>query len=451
MNGAEAPPDTATAITTGEFAHLMMAARPFSAPPRVAVGVSGGGDSMTLLLLTHGWAKAAGGTLTALTVDHGLRPESADEARRVADWCAKLGVAHRTLEWTGPKPEKGIQAAARDARYGLLTGWCRDNGVSELLVGHTENDQAETFLLRMSRGSGIDGLAAMPLVSHLDGLRLIRPLLRIPRARIAVTVRERALPAIEDPGNADRRYTRVRLRDTVAGLESQGVSARTIAGTARIFGDLRRRRETAIGNLAREIANVFPEGYAEIDRAGLSAADGDIARGLVSAIVGAVGGGPYPPRRERLDRLMGFVTGETAFRPRTLGNCVISMRKESVSIRREYRTIRHVVPVLPGKRAIWDGRFDMEFAHFPATGKSSPELRALGEAGWRSIVSGLPSPDFRQIPGPVRYALPSIWRNGEVVEVPHLNFRAEQDIDVIVRIAQFRRQPVLASLPFWVA
>lgn len=451
MNGACAPADFAPAVTPDEFADLMRAAGPFPRSPHVAVGVSGGGDSMTLLMLARDWVKASGGTLTALTVDHGLRPESGDEAGGVGSWCAELGVTHRTLVWEGDKPDTGIQADAREARYSLLTGWCRDNQFTELLVGHTENDQAETFLLRMGRGSGIDGLAAMPLVSHLDGVRLIRPLLSVSRARIDATVGKNMLPTVADPGNADRRYTRVRLRDAVARLESEGVSAHTIAGTARVFGALRHARETETGRLAKEIADIHPEGFAEIDHAGLSAAEGEIARGLISAVIGAVGGGRYPPRRERLDRLMAVLADGAAFRPRTLGNCVVSQRQDRVSIRREHRNISDVEPVIPGKSVFWDRRFHIRFAQIPSTGGVPLELRVLGEHGWQTIAADAQSPENHRIPGPVRYALPAIWQDNEVVEVPHLGYRAKQIVDIIVESAQFRRQPVLAALPFWVA
>lgn len=449
LSGAAAAPSTS--LTNDDFADLMRAAGPFPDNPRIAVGLSGGGDSMTLTALARDWIAERNGMLAALTVDHGLRAESADEARTVAVWCAGLGIPHETLVWRGAKPKQGIQAAARDARYGLLTDWCRRHDCSELLIGHTENDQAETFLLRMSRGSGIDGLAAMPLVSRLDGLRLIRPLLTVSRERVAATVDRLSLPAVTDPGNADRRYARVRLRETVAELESRGIPARTIAGAARIFGTLRAARETAIGALAEKIATVHPQGYAEVDRAGLKAADADIARGLVSVLILSVGGQDYPPRRERLDRLMEYVLGDEGFRPRTLGNCVLGVRREYLTIRREYRTIRQIEPVIPGRRVIWDGRFEIVFARNPGTGKSARALRALGEDGWRQIVSAADSGEIRRIPGPVRYALPSIWEGGEVVEVPHLNFRAKQIVENIVEIAQFRRQPALSSHPFWVA
>lgn len=441
----------ASALSPQEFAELMQAAGPFPDRPQLAVGLSGGPDSMVLAEYVQAWVQARQGTLTALTVDHGLRPDSAAEARLVAGWCADRGIAHEILVWQGDKPEKGIQAAARNARYGLLAVGCRRNGCTELLVGHTENDQAETFLLRMSRGSGLDGLAAMPLVSFRSGVRLIRPLLTISRRRIGATVTARSLTPVTDPGNADRRYARVRLRQTVADLESRGVSARTVAGIARVFGNLRAAREKAIGTLGQEIATVHAEGYAELARSALIGADPDIARGLVSALILAVGGQDYPPRRERLDRLMEYVLGAAMFRPRTLGNCVIGLRQEFVVIRREYRTIRHVSPVIAGQCVIWDGRFEIIFRQNPATENSVLELRALGEPGWRDIVSTGNSADFRRIPGPVRYALPAVWDGGQVVEVPHLGWHAKQIVENVVEIAQFRGQSVLSGRPFWVA
>lgn len=429
----------------------MAAAGPFPAQPRIAVGLSGGPDSMVLTALARDWAAERQGMLTALTVDHGLRRESAAEAQTVAAWCADAEIAHEILAWQGEKPANGIQAAARDARYRLLADWCGRNGCTELLVGHTQNDQAETFLLRMNRGSGIDGLAAMPLVSFRDGLRLVRPLLTVSRARVGVTATELALAPVTDPGNADRRYARVRFRRTVAELGDQGISVATIAGAARIFGDLRAKRETAIEALAKEIVTVHPQGYAEIDRSALGSADPDIARGLISTLILAIGGQDYPPRRERLDRLMGHVLGAAVFRPRTLGNCVLGLRQGVIVVRREYRTIRHVLPVIAGKWAVWDGRFRIVFGKNAGPAGRDRELRALGEAGWQAIAPALNRAEFQGIPGPVRYALPAVWDGGQVVEVPHLEYRAKQNVENVVEIAQFRRQSVLSARPFWVA
>lgn len=442
------------ALSTTEFSDLMCAAGPFPGGTAVAVAVSGGTDSMALLALARDWAADTGVALTALTVDHGLRSGSDGEARQVAAWCEAQVIAHRTLIWAGEKPARGIQAAARAARYRLLEDWCRAQGHAGLLVAHTLNDQAETFLMRMSRGSGIDGLAGMPLASDRDGVRLIRPLLGVSRARIEATVAARSLETISDPSNLDRRYARVRMRDRLALLEAHGVSAEAIAGTARIFGTMRAAREQKVHRLADRISVFHRTGYAEIEQGGLVAADAETARGLVAAALASVGGREYPPRRERLDRLMADMMRDDGFRPRTLGNCVISIRRDHFLIRREHRTIRHSVFVHGARRSVWDGRFRVEFAEIAATDPDKYRLCALGEDGWRQIVSLADRANltaWRDIPGPVRYGLPAIRNREKVVEVPHLSYRLPQLTENIIKNCEFRLRPILAAQPFLVA
>lgn len=420
----------------------------------MAVAVSGGADSMALLSLARDWAADTGIAFTALTVDHGLRPGSDSEARQVAAWCAAHGIAHRTLTWTGAKPARGIQAAARDARYALLEDWCRNNGHAALLVAHTINDQAETFLMRMSRGSGINGLAGMPLVSDHDGVRLIRPLLGISRKRIEATVAARSLETLSDPSNRDRRYARVRMRDSLVLLAAHGVSAEAIAGTARVFGTMRAAREQEVHRLADRISLFHQTGYAELARTGLGRADPESARGLVAAALATIGGRDYPPRRERLGRLMDDMVRDDGFRPRTLGNCVISIRRDHFLIRREHRTIRHSVGVDGAGYRVWDGRFRLEFAEIGDADPGKYRLCALGEDGWRQIV---PLADranlaaWRDIPGPVRYGLPAIRRGEKVVEVPHLSYRSPQLTENIIKKCEFRLRPIFTAQPFLVA
>ena len=149
---------------------------PFEASPHIAAGVSGGADSMALAVLLHAWAGARGGRVTALTVDHGLRPEAAREARRAGRTLRSLGIGHRSLRWEGPSPTANLQAEARRIRYGLLEDWCARHGVLQLALAHHRDDQAETLLLRLGRGSGLDGLAAMSPVSARAHIRLLRPL-----------------------------------------------------------------------------------------------------------------------------------------------------------------------------------------------------------------------------------------------------------------------------------
>ena len=184
----------------------------FEARPVVAVAVSGGPDSMALTLLADRWARGRGGRIVGLTVDHGLRPESAEEARTVAGWLAARGIAQATLCWQGAKPMSGIQAAAREARYRLLAGWCREQGVLHLVTAHQREDQAETHLIRLRAHSGGDGLAAMSAVRALPGCRLIRPLLAVPKARLLALLAAERQPFLSDPSNLSPVFERGRLR-----------------------------------------------------------------------------------------------------------------------------------------------------------------------------------------------------------------------------------------------
>ena len=177
----------------------------------VVLAVSGGADSIAMLHLAASWAHDQGRSaprLSVATVDHGLRPGSAAEARAVATIAAQLGLAHSTLTWTGAKPARGIQAAARTARYRLLAGHERAHRIDAVAVAHTLDDQAETLLMRLARGSGVDGLAAMQLQASIEGVAVLRPLLGIARARLRATLRQQGATWIDDPTNARPEFER---------------------------------------------------------------------------------------------------------------------------------------------------------------------------------------------------------------------------------------------------
>jgi tRNA(Ile)-lysidine synthetase-like protein len=206
----------------------------------VAIAVSGGSDSVALMALARAWSQRRGGPeLTALTVDHRLRPASAAEAVEVAGWAGRMGLTHHTLVWDGLKPDHGIQEAARQARYGLLVHWCRANGADAVALAHTLEDQAETVLMRLARGSGVDGLSGMSAVSQLEGVALLRPLLAIRKARLQATLEALDQPWIEDPSNRDERFERVRVRRALGVLEELGVTAEAIGRSAGRLGSAR--------------------------------------------------------------------------------------------------------------------------------------------------------------------------------------------------------------------
>jgi tRNA(Ile)-lysidine synthase len=202
--------------------------------PAIVLAVSGGPDSIALMWLAARWrrALARGPRLIAVTVDHGLRPEAAAEAREVKRLARSLDLPHRTLRWTGAKPKTGLPAAARAARYRLLAQAARASGATHVLTAHTRDDQAETLLMRMFRGSGIAGLAAMARESERDGLLLARPFLNVSKSQLIATLRKAKIDFADDPTNRDTSFTRPRLRTLMPVLATEGGDTRNLARLA---------------------------------------------------------------------------------------------------------------------------------------------------------------------------------------------------------------------------
>jgi tRNA(Ile)-lysidine synthase len=316
--------------------------------PAIVLAVSGGPDSIALMWLAARWrrALARGPRLVAVTVDHGLRTEAAREARDVKRLARSLEVPHRTLRWTGTKPNTGLPAAARAARYRLLAQAARSNGATHVLTAHTRDDQAETLLMRMLRGSGIAGLAAMTRVSEREGLWLARPLLDVSKAQLVATLNRARINFADDPTNRDVSYTRPRLRALMPALAEEGGDSKNLARLAarlaranaalEVLADgaerylaLRDRNDAArfgfdaaafaglaeeirLRLLKRAIDRVGHEGPAELGKleAVLAVLDQAIAAGgprqkltLAGAMVTLIGGRihvePAPPRRAK--------------------------------------------------------------------------------------------------------------------------------------------------------
>jgi tRNA(Ile)-lysidine synthase len=202
--------------------------------PAIVLAVSGGPDSIALMWLAARWrrALARGPRLIAVTVDHGLRPEAAAEAREVKRLARSLDLPHRTLRWTGAKPRTGLPAAARTARYRLLAQAARASGATHILTAHTRDDQAETLLMRMLRGSGIAGLAAMARESERDGLLLARPFLDISKSQLIATLKKAKVGFAEDPTNRDLNFARPRIRAVMPVFAAEGGDTRNLVRLA---------------------------------------------------------------------------------------------------------------------------------------------------------------------------------------------------------------------------
>jgi tRNA(Ile)-lysidine synthase len=296
------------------------------APWPAAIAVSGGGDSIALMHLLAHWAKSTHRPPpTVITVDHGLRDESAAETRQVARWARNAGLGHRTLRWSGPRPTSDIEAAARDARYRLMGGWLRAHKIGALYVGHTRDDQAETFLMRLMRGSGLDGLAAMRAlapypVPGFGELSVVRPLLAMERKSVRDHLRARGHAWLEDPMNGEDRFTRVRLRKLMPTLHEAGLTPARIAAAAAHLGRAREALDIVTGAVVARAVRPA-DGSLHVDMAALSAAPREVGLRALAQLLMAVSGQSYRPRFERLERLFDRIAGDSVGGGCTLHGC----------------------------------------------------------------------------------------------------------------------------------
>ena len=432
---------------------------PFERAPALAVAVSGGADSLALVLLADRWARRRGGAATALTVDHGLRPESAREAREVAGSLASLGIPHHVLEWRGPKPSAGVQAAARAARYELLTSWCRRAGVLHLLLAHHRDDQAETFLMRLARGSGASGLACMSAVVETADLRILRPLLGVPRDRLAAYLKKRRVGWIEDPSNRDPAYARTRIRAMLPVLADAGLPSATWADTAGRMARPRIAGEDACARLLGRSATIHRAGYAIVEASEMAGAPRDVGLRALSRLLLCIGGGDFGPRERRLARLHGLLVCDRLGRGRTLGGCrVVALPAKAygenrILICRESRPAPAPMLVRTGGQVVWDEYFVVELAGRRRRGAPALWLARLGPVGWARVAPTAPSPRSDPIPPLVRPLLPALVDRDGVVQAPHLDF-ARTDADrVPLRIERvsFRPRYSLSDTGFFLA
>lgn len=399
MSGtAGAPPDPADPLL--EDLRRRIAPGRF---PRLGVAVSGGGDSIALLHLAAA-TRGPRQQVLAVTVDHGLRPEAAEEARQVAGTCAGLGIAHATLRWTGWDGQGNLQDRARQARRALIGDWAAAEGVGAVLLGHTADDQAETVLLRLLRGSGVDGLSGMREETRWGGLVWLRPLLGQRRADLRAWLRQRDIPWIDDPSNEDPRFDRVRARGALAALAGLGLGMPGLVETAA-------RMDRARQALAH---------FAAAAQAGCESRDaGDLLWShalwdlpeetcgrLVSAGLGWVGGSHYRPRYQALT---GALAALRAGRAATLSGCLMLPEAGGIRLTREWQAVRGLVAPAAGA---WDGRWQL--LPPPGCDARAFEIRALGEAGLAAL------PEWRGAgrPRAALLAEPAVWSGADLVAAP---------------------------------
>lgn len=394
-----------------------------SAEPGVLVAVSGGADSMALMHLLARWSRTIPTfRLLVATVDHGLRPESADEARFVAGEAARLGLTHETLLWSEAKPVSGIQARARTARYDLLCDCARRHGIRVIATAHTLEDQAETVLMRLARGSGIDGLRGIAGENRRKGIAVWRPLLAISRQALRDWLAAEGLQWIEDPSNADLRFERIRIRSRLPELASLGLTPQQLALSARRLA----RAHAALEEVASKAAGVMVHwhhaGWAEIAAGPFAAEPAELRLRILAHVLAVVGGASVEPRLARLEKLLD-VLGAVRQIGVTLQGCLIERAHSEAPIRvfREPgRCGLEALVLAAGACAIWDGRFAVSLG---ADAGQACLVRALSEADL-ALLKCEQSDVGAGIPRRAALTVPSFWRGDTLLAAPALGYRA---------------------------
>ncbi|WP_108682973.1 tRNA lysidine(34) synthetase TilS [Methyloceanibacter sp. wino2] len=374
---------TAAPLTEAETDRFLA---PLARRGRYALAVSGGPDSIALLHLSVDFARRhALPAPVALTVDHDLRSGSRAEAETVAEIADELGVRHAILTWRHGPVDASVQERARAARYGLMAAYCTAHDIPALVTAHHLDDQAETFLMRLKRGSGLDGLAAIPEEGNWAGLTLLRPLLEVPKARLVTTAEAAGLPYSSDPSNEDARFERVRLREAMVVLSEIGLEPEAIALSARRLRRARLAIEAAVDGFIEAHCERSPAGYASISRSALLDAPEEVGLRALARLISAVGGSSEPLRLAKLEALLEGLRAEPD-KAQTLGRCQILPGRASLAIYREVRKTGLPHGALrPGERLLWDNRFRLELGAGEA---EAVTVEALGEGGIEALLKG---------------------------------------------------------------
>jgi len=405
------------ALSVHEFRTLMDPLGPFEATPFLAVATSGGADSIALCILADRWARARRGKIIALVVDHRLRKGSYAEAQRVKSQLENdLGITARVLRGYKSSSGANVQAKARAMRYRLMCDWCVRYGILHLLLGHHREDQAETFLLRLIRGSGVEGLAAMSSVSELMGVRILRPFLTTSKLRLKTTVTDARQLWLEDPSNADRKFSRVRIRQLSHLLEEEGLESIRITNTAYHIGRARDTLEDSQADLLARALTLNAAGYGILNTQLFKQARRETALRALARVLICISGRDHSPRFVRLERLYTAIMKGQGH-PRTLHGCRLAGYQGELLVCREVAAVCQTLPIENGQELIWDRRYRVSLVS-PVC-DSTLYVAKLGRIGLRQIIkeAGINRPSM---PSAVCVSLPALWCGEGVLAVPYL-------------------------------
>jgi tRNA(Ile)-lysidine synthase len=324
----------------------------------IGVGVSGGGDSLALLLLSAEWAQNTNRSLKAVTIDHGLRSGSSlecDHVKRISDG---LSIQHTTLKWLA-EPVGNLQNAARNARHELLLEWTYKQKLSVVLLGHTLDDNAETVIIKLIRGSGIDGLAGIEKSKNINGLNIYRPLINIPREDLRAYLQAKKVGWIDEPSNFDERFERIKVRNFLPSLSHVGLTPKKLVKLASHMSRAKEALTCQVSNFARQHVEQTIWGDLAINLDEFIKIPREYQFRLLSSGLRWISGKVYKPRFQSLERLLNAITSQKLGKSMSLMGCIIKYDRNWLKLSREFSAIsKPSVAMKPN--FVWEKKWQIE-------------------------------------------------------------------------------------------
>lgn len=394
---------------------------PFPPKPHLTVALSGGADSMALALLAEEWARARGGRITTLTVDHALRSESRAEALQVAGWMHARHIEHHILTPPHTADSNNLQESARTWRYNALADWCHAHDVLHCLIAHHAGDQRETIALMQARGETADGNAGMQAVRNYRGVRFIRPLLNTEKEQLQKFLLTHAARWVEDPTNQDTTFARVRIRQQ---LQSDRAMEKHLTHQAKDAAIARNTRDQALARTAVQCVQVHPLGFADMNLDAWHKLEPMLASQLLADVLTTISGSERRPRGHETLRLADALL--TDFKRATLHGCDVSLNGRTLRISREEARCAPAATLRGTGFLYWDNRFAVYYALPDGVALT---LRPLGRNGY-----GLPA------------STPGLWHLDELAFLPHMLSNLPGGASASMG---FSPAKPLAPAPFW--
>ena len=399
----------------------------------IALAVSGGPDSTAMMQIAAFSKKIEKSKVTVLVVDHGLRKESKNEAKLVCKNAKLLGFKSKILKWEGDKPKTRIQEIARKKRYQLMTSWCKKEGIEKLFLAHHLDDQVETFLMRLGKGSGVDGLAVMNFLTETSSLQLVRPFLEIPKNRFSDILDLSNLKWISDPSNFNLNYKRSRIRKVLPVLSKEGINSKQIGLVIKRM----RYAKDALNSqteilLEKYLSNIQDIAYFLNKNLFQETKESEILFRILEKIIMNISGSIYPPRRKKLENILIWLLKENNTSAKTLDGVIIRKRKGEFIFYREpddcYKSA--TIRPLTSKYSCLDYRFFIK-----SINSHNFQIRALGDAGAKILKEKklLKRQGFQNVPLSAWKTAPGIWSKKRLISVPSLGYYNHKDLKIYIK------------------